>query len=130
MLYEELDPERYFVCPYRWFMSLALPDEVFVEYNDPAEFDKRWIRTGTNSRQYHIKEDKMELPILRKLEGNKISETEIMSATSIGKYLRQLGERCGYEEPLTYYTFRRGFGNGVEGKCHHELIRATLSITS
>lgn len=103
---------------------------MFVEHNDLARFDERWIRTGTNSREFLMKEDKKELPILRKLDGNKISKSRIMSATSIGNYLRQLGERMGYEGPLTCYTFRRGFGNGVEGKCRGDLVGALLIMIS
>jgi hypothetical protein len=51
---------------------MALEDEVFVEHNDPASFDNCWIRTGTNSRELCIEEEKMDLSILRKLDGNKI----------------------------------------------------------
>ncbi|KAF2023070.1 hypothetical protein EK21DRAFT_15133, partial [Setomelanomma holmii] len=66
-LKEETVPERFFACPVRWFLSLALEDRIFVEYNNPADFDNRWIREGTNSREIRIAEDKKTLPILRKL---------------------------------------------------------------
>jgi hypothetical protein len=99
----------------RWFLSLALADKAFVDYNDPADFDNRWIREGTNSREIRIAEDKRTLPILRRLVGTTISADKIMTAASIGNYMKQLGERCGYVEPVTCYGFRRGFANGVEG---------------
>jgi hypothetical protein len=99
----------------RWFLSLALADKVFVGNNDPADFDNRWIREGTNSREIRIAEDKKPLPILRRLGGTTISADKIMTAGSMSKYMTQLGERCGYVERVTCYGFRRGFANGVEG---------------
>jgi hypothetical protein len=105
----------------RWFLSLALEDKVFVGYNDPADFDDRWIREATNSREIRIAEDKKPVPILRKLVGATISADKIMTAGSICKYMTQLGERCGYEEPVTCYGFRRGFANGVEGNTARKL---------
>ncbi|KAF2872039.1 hypothetical protein BDV95DRAFT_493419 [Massariosphaeria phaeospora] len=118
-LSEETDPGKRFVCPVRWFLSLALADEVFVQCKDPADFEDRWIQDGCNSRQFRIREDKQELPILRKLDLYKISEDRIMSATSVGTYLRSLGQRCGYSQDVTCYAFRRGFANGVDGKYHN-----------
>jgi hypothetical protein len=95
---------------------MALEDEVFVAYKNLADFEDRWIRDGANSREIRIKEDKKMLPILRKLKGNIISSDQIMTATSISNYLKLLSKRCGYEEAITCYAFRRGFANGVEGE--------------
>lgn len=33
---------------------MALEDEVFVGHKDLADFDNRWIREGTNSREIRI----------------------------------------------------------------------------
>jgi hypothetical protein len=110
-----MDAKRKFACPVRWFLGLAVADDVFETHTCLADFDDRWIQQGTNSRRIRIKEDKKDIPILRKLIGTKISPTEIMGATSIACYLRDIGRRCGYQDDLTSYAFRRGFANGVEG---------------
>lgn len=111
-------------------MALALPDEVFVERNDLAYFEDRWVQKGTNAREFLIKKDMEDIPVLRALHRDKISESRIMSATSVGNYLRLLGERMGYEESLTCYTFRRGFGNEVEGKCRGDVFESLLIMVS
>lgn len=95
---------------------MAVADRVFdKEHKLLAEFDNRYIRQGTNSRPITIKETEKKKPILRKLVNKSISPTEIMGASSIAKYLRELGRRCGYQDDLTSYSFRRGFANSVEG---------------
>ena len=113
-LSEEINPATIFACLVRWFLSMALADDVFVEQKVPSDFDNRWIRETANSREFLIREDKKELPVLRLLHGNKISN-KILTYGSLRLYLRQLGERCGYEKPVRCYDFRRGFGNAVEG---------------
>jgi hypothetical protein len=115
-LKEETDPAKYFVCPIRWFLSMAVKDKVFVERVDAKYFEDRWIREGTNSRTIRIADDKKSLPILRKLDGTKISADRIMGAVSVSKYLKLLSERAGYKDTVTCYSFRRGFANALEGE--------------
>jgi hypothetical protein len=95
---------------------MAIEDDVFADASTPEDFDNRWIRKGANSKQFKIREDKEELPVLRKLDNTgRLSSTQMISAQSTLNYLQQSGQRCGYTDSLTCYTFRRGFGNSIEG---------------
>jgi len=95
---------------------MALEDKVFVEHKDVTDFQDRWIRRGTNSRKTCIADDKKALLVLRKLDNKKTSADQIMSAGSVSSYIKQLGERGGYEDTITCYALRRGFANAHEGK--------------
>jgi hypothetical protein len=114
-LKEETNPAKYFACPIRWFLNMAVEDKVFVESVDAKYFEDQWIREGTNSRKIYIADDKKSSPILRKLDGTKISADQIMGAISVSRYIKLLSERGGYEDTITFYAFRRGFANALEG---------------
>jgi hypothetical protein len=111
-----MDATKRWRCPIRKFLALALADDVFVHLKTPAAFDDRWMSSTTRSRVIEIHKDKRSLPILRKTEQNRISSTKIVSAMSSNALLQDICQQCGYTEPVTTYTFRRGFANKAEGE--------------
>jgi integrase len=114
-LYEEMDPTVRWRCPFRKFLALALADNVFTHQRTPEDFDDRWISPTAASRTFQIKEDKKCLPLLRKIQGHRISSSKILSAMSMNAVLKELCEDAGYTERVTCYSFRRGFANKAEG---------------
>lgn len=124
-LKEVMEPRERFRCPVRKFLALALADDVFVEQKTPEDFENRWIRPTANSRIFEIKDEKKNLPIFRKVEGTKISSDRIMTAVSSSALIKDICEQCGYKEPVTTYTFRRGVANKLEGSCHSPLFVRT-----
>ncbi|KAF1922500.1 uncharacterized protein M421DRAFT_10501 [Didymella exigua CBS 183.55] len=114
-LNEHMDPKERFKCPVRKFIALALADDVFVQQMSPKDFDNRWVPTSAGSRLFGIKEDKQSLPVFRKmLPGGAVSPDRIMTAMSTTTFLKEICEECGYTEPVTTYTFRRGVANKLE----------------
>jgi hypothetical protein len=117
------DVKNRHLCAITWFLCMAVADEVFMVQETLADFDKRSIGKTASSRQFAIKEGKKNLPLCRALEGKKISDDKMMSASSLAQYIKDLGQRCGYQETLTCYSFRRGFGNEIEGRSQKKAAR-------
>jgi hypothetical protein len=111
------------MCPIRFLLALALADEALDDHNTLGTFERRFIRETANSKCFPIRKDKKNLPILRKVEGNQISSTKIWTASSLVTFLKSLGERCGYQDPVSCYAFRRGFANRIEGNIPKSSIR-------
>jgi hypothetical protein len=97
------------------YLAFALADDVFVHQKSPADFANRYLRPSANSRLFSIYPEKQTLPVIRKLEGRRISAHRILAGSSMNPYLTALGERAGYQDRITGYVFRRGFANGIEG---------------
>jgi hypothetical protein len=114
-----MNPKLRYRCAIRKFLALALADDVFVHYKAPEDFENRWMSTTATSRELHIRDDKKNIPIFRKAEGSQISSTLIMAATSTNYFVKDICEQCGYPEPVTTYTFRRGMANNMEGNSPH-----------
>lgn len=118
-LNEHMDPKERFKCPVRKFLALALADDVFANQISPESLNNRWVLPTAGSRIFEIREDKKNLPIFRKmLPGGAVSETCIMSAMSTNTLLKEICEECGYTEPVTTYSLRRGVANKLEGKSY------------
>jgi hypothetical protein len=119
-----MDPTQRFRCPVRKFLALALADDVFVTQKTPEDFETRYVCSSANSRSFDIKRSKKDVPVFRKIEGKRVSETAIMTAGSSNALIKEICESCGYMEPVTTYTFRRGVANKVEGNncCKNENI--------
>lgn len=112
-----MDPKQRFKCPVRKFRALALADDVFIQHKSPEDFENRWIRPTAILRSFNIKEDKRRLTVFRKTVGKRILETKIITACSSNALIKDICKQCGYAEPVTTYTFRRGVANKVEGNC-------------
>lgn len=95
------------------FLGLALADNVFTELS-LSTLDDRRIPMSSNSRRFGIREGKKDMPILRMLTGG-ARKGKVLSASSLYHELKDLGQRCGYEKPISAYCFRRGFANGIDG---------------
>ncbi|KAF1937317.1 hypothetical protein EJ02DRAFT_437966 [Clathrospora elynae] len=130
VLKEETEPRKRFMCPVTFFLAMALADGVFVDQKIPADFVHRPIKKTANSREIHIRDDKKDLPVLRKLQGNSISLDQIMSAHSMLDYLKSLCSRCGYKGTVTCYSFRRGFANAIDGKVSQGRMKQVLGHKS
>ncbi|KAF2010522.1 hypothetical protein BU24DRAFT_319010, partial [Aaosphaeria arxii CBS 175.79] len=66
-LREHENPAERSKCPIRWFLSLALADEVFADGLELKDFERRWVHSSAGSRVFQIKECKKNTPIFRKL---------------------------------------------------------------
>lgn len=113
---EEMDSTKRWRCPVRKILALALADDVFVHVKSPEELGDRWMNRTARSRIIEIKAEKRHLPILRRIEDKKVSESQIMSAPALNSLVKDICEQCGYTENVTACTFRRGFANKVEGE--------------
>ncbi|KAF2744175.1 hypothetical protein M011DRAFT_450125 [Sporormia fimetaria CBS 119925] len=125
-LREHMDPTQRYRCPIRKFLALALADDVFVNQRLPEDFDNRWIRPTASSRVFEIKEEKRNLPLCRKIDGLRVSETRMQTASSLNRILKDICEQCGYTEPVTTYTFRRGVANKVEANASQKGTKEVL----
>lgn len=125
-LFEELDPAKRFACPVVFFLGLALADEVFQKQDTAQHFTLRLMIPTARCRRFRIRDDKRELPIIRMLEGTAIHPTKILTASALHHVLVDLGQRCGYQETITCYAFRRGFANGIEGKSTAPKVRQLM----
>lgn len=127
ILYEEEAPNIH-ACPVRWFLYLALADNVFTGNKTLSDFEKRSLSSTAESYLFQIKPEKKELPIIRMMDqdGESVSMTRILSASALHHSLKQLGYRCGYKEIVTCYAFRRGFANGIEGKTSAPRLRQLM----
>ena len=65
-------------------------------------------------RSSAIQDNKKDLAILRRTSGRKIDDRTV-TTTVLAHYIKAR-ERCRCMEPLPYYTFRRDFGNTIDGK--------------
>ena len=119
---EQIEPTKRYRCPVRKFLALALADDVFVQQKAPEEFEDRWIGTTATSRTFEISDDKKRLLMFRKLEGRRVSSSEIMTACFSNALIKDICEQCGYTEPVTTYTFRRGVANKLEGNRPHQRL--------
>ncbi|KAF2680670.1 hypothetical protein K458DRAFT_256458, partial [Lentithecium fluviatile CBS 122367] len=90
------------------------------------EGEERFLEPTAPSRGFLMREDKKILPVCRSLEGAAVSNTKIVSASSLGTHLKDLGLRCGYKDPVSPYAFRRGFANGIEGNVSAQKTRRLL----
>ncbi|KAF2744366.1 hypothetical protein M011DRAFT_171687 [Sporormia fimetaria CBS 119925] len=122
-----MDPTQRYKCPIRKFLALALADDVFANQHSPEQFDDRWIRSTAKSKIFEIKEEKRNLPLFRRIVGKRVSETMMQTACSTNAFLKDICEQCGYLEPVTTYTFRRGVANKVEANASQKGTKEVLS---
>lgn len=114
------------LCPLTIFFALAVADGAL----DMAQLQDRSIDAGANSKPIKIKEEMLEVPILRATKDQIIiSDEAILKYNSLEYMLVKLGERAGYEEPLSAYTFRRGVGNALDSKCHFSQLNRASHLT-
>ncbi|KAF2272252.1 uncharacterized protein EI97DRAFT_504387 [Westerdykella ornata] len=124
-LYEEKEPNTH-ACPVRWFLYLALADDVF---RDNINFDERCLSPTVTSVKFPIKQEKENLPVLRAMDGpggKSISPNRLWNAANLSTALAALGRRCGYKDTVSPYSVRRGFANGIEGKTSAPKLRQLM----
>lgn len=98
------------LCPVVHFCALALADGAFHTVQSADQLQR--VKKG---REVKIKDDMKDVPVLRRLTpAGHVSMTQVFTADSLGSYLRLLGERAGYMDPLTPYVFRRGHANKLD----------------
>lgn len=104
-------------CPLLQILALAIADDALVGVQSAEDLEKIRVTPGQFARVVPIRESKAEMPIFRRANpSGSISEDSILTATTLAKYLQQLGERAGYQDRLTPYAFRRGHGNTLDSK--------------
>ncbi|THV66362.1 hypothetical protein D6D28_08415 [Aureobasidium pullulans] len=104
------EPDMPHLCPVAHFCALALADGAFQTV--ASVDDLRRVKRGCEVK---IKNDMKDVPLLRRLEKDgQISPHQVFTADSLGHYLRGLGQRAGYLDPLTPYAFRRGHANKLD----------------
>ncbi|KAF2726778.1 hypothetical protein EJ04DRAFT_506713 [Polyplosphaeria fusca] len=65
--------------------------------------------------EYPIAPDKLRIPVARATNPDgKISDNQILRYDCLNDHLKGLGQRAGYEENLSAYCFRRGYGYKLE----------------
>ncbi|KAF2729022.1 hypothetical protein EJ04DRAFT_448155, partial [Polyplosphaeria fusca] len=123
-LHEETKPEHAFACPIRTFIAMALADGAFEGPKSVKDFSYRSLPPPTaRSKLYRIRADKCKIPVIRATQGASIHPSRMLSACILHQHLQKLGQRCGYQDDITSYAFRRGFANGIEGKVAANRVR-------
>lgn len=103
------------MCPVAQLLALAIADKALVGINTASDLHKCRVPPGQFSQAVAIRPECEEVPIFRRTTSSgSVSVDEILTATTLAKYLQQLGERAGYKERLTPYAFRRGHGNVLD----------------
>lgn len=109
------------LCPLTLFFALAVADGAL----DMEQLLDRNIEAGTNAKVIRFKKELLETPILRATrDQSEISDEAILKYNSLEYMLVKLGERAGYKEPLSAYTFRRGVGNALDSKCYSSKLNS------
>ncbi|KAF9733691.1 hypothetical protein PMIN04_012523 [Paraphaeosphaeria minitans] len=129
-LHEETEPEYIHACPVRLFLSFAMADEAFEPWFTWEEIDRRTLSPSAASRCYPIRKQVQDIPVIRAACGTAIHPTRILSASALHHLLVEFGQRCGYKLPLTCYSFRRGFANGIQGKASAPRLRQLMGHTN
>ncbi|KAF2278993.1 uncharacterized protein EI97DRAFT_440482 [Westerdykella ornata] len=113
LLYEE--PKRRFFCPVAYFLALALADQAIEGCDSFTSLEAAPTPPGTDTCWFKIKSSMLDIPILRAVDQKGvIHQDHIWKYNSISNMFVGLGQRAGYEENLTGYCFRRGFGNTID----------------
>ena len=95
-LKEDTNPKERFRCPVRKFLALDLADKVFVEGITPESLDNRCVLPTANSKQFAIKPDKKNIPILRRMMPNgQPHSSEIWTGMSLTTMLPRSVEMQG-----------------------------------
>lgn len=107
------------MCPVLQLLSLAIADGALEDVDGVDDLERIRYRSGCPVRQIFIREERSEMPIIRKLVSGgsrHVSDSEILSVGSLHNMLRALGERAGYQDPLKAYNFRRMHGNMLDSE--------------
>ncbi|KAI7489735.1 hypothetical protein KC357_g2124 [Hortaea werneckii] len=109
------EPTERNMCPVTHILALCFADEVFKDLSSSADLARIRFPPGRESVRLLVREDKLRLPLLRRLNYNgTLSQTKILTADYQCKYLTNLGWRAGYRDNLGTYPLRRGFGNKLD----------------
>lgn len=113
-LKEDLDTPE--LCPISHFLALAIADGALEGVYTVQDLKKICVQAGKFAEVVPIRKDYEEIPVLRRrIQGNhKIHPSRIMTHSCLLEHLSALGERAGYQDRLTPYSFRRGHGNRVD----------------
>ncbi|KAF2173313.1 hypothetical protein M409DRAFT_17254 [Zasmidium cellare ATCC 36951] len=116
-LIEDVDNRA--LCPVLQLLSLAIADAALQGVGGVDDLERIRYRSGCPVRQILIREERAEMPVMRKLipgGSRHISDSEILSVGSLHNMLRAVGERAGYQDPLKAYNFRRMHGNMLDSE--------------
>jgi hypothetical protein len=115
VLYEE--PQNRAFCPVTHFLALALADKVLEGCDTFADVKAKEVPAGSESCHYRYKQDVALKPILRTVEPDRsVSSDKILTYSCFSSLIKSLGQRAGYQERLSSYSFRRGYGNAIKSK--------------
>ncbi|KAF2201612.1 hypothetical protein GQ43DRAFT_29730 [Delitschia confertaspora ATCC 74209] len=96
-------------------LCLHWADAAIVGYKTIADLMSKRPPPGSTICRFRIEPEMAEIPIMRRINPDgKVSATKILTAGCLAKQILGVGQRAGYEEPLTPYCFRRGFGNNLD----------------
>jgi hypothetical protein len=111
------EPEDRSLCPVTYFLALALADGVFEGCTTMHDLEAKETPPGSASCSFKYKASVGDKPLLRRIEpdGN-VSPDRILTYDCLNGMLKNLGQRAGYEDKLSAYCFRRGYGNAVDSK--------------
>ncbi|KAI6914838.1 hypothetical protein KC318_g431 [Hortaea werneckii] len=84
-------PEERHMCPVTHTLALCFADKVFRDLDGPEDLARIRFPPGRESVRLHIREDKLKVPVIRRLEYNReLCETKIWTADYQCKYLTDL----------------------------------------
>ncbi|KAK6430070.1 hypothetical protein LTR95_013780, partial [Oleoguttula sp. CCFEE 5521] len=122
-------------CPISLLFALGFARNVFATLTCPEDLEK--IPTPAPGCAPHtllLRPEMENAPVFQALERRgghkKFSDNRMWDAGVLATMLKELGHRAGYEEPVTPYSFRRGFANEHDKKVPEALRKRLMGHTS
>jgi hypothetical protein len=116
------DREDRYLCAVTLFIALALSDNAIQGCDTFEDLEARRIACPDRYRS-QIAPEKRDVPVFRTVTPRgTVSPDKMWKYASFNTLLKGAGQRAGYEERLTTYCFRRGFGFAIDSKL---IIRAS-----
>lgn len=114
-----------FFCIILHFITIAFDDDAFDKLpgepaTTPEMILRLKVRQGLNYQPIRIKEDLMDVPVLRMPvfagDGLQTSPTEALQYNRYHEWVKRLGTETGFPQVLTAYCLRRAAGNAINGR--------------
>ena len=112
------------MCPILHFVAITFADNAFHPRLinaglSPCSLHNFSIPDGRIIIDFTFKDDIFEIPIFRcsqrSIQGLRVDPKRALSANSISFWMKQLGQRAGFEYPLQPYALRRKVGTELKG---------------
>ena len=119
------------MCPIIHFLALAFADDAFhPDLRDlgltPAKLHSFENAEGRNTIEYKFRDDILDVPLFRSwhstLDGVRTHPSKPLSAVTVHRESKRLGEQAGLPHPFRMYCLRREVGTELTGRYPNNFI--------